>query len=197
MLDSPTRVVRRQRKRKRLQEAALRLFAERGYHDTAIDDVVAAARTSKSAFYEFFASKEDCLRELLTVEGGALMQAVITAAAGAEDHRQRMRLGIRAFVLTCAEQRSLARLLLVESVGVSPTIEDVRQRLHGRFAAMVEAEAARAAAKDPHYAGVSPIVFGRALVGAVHHATGQFLVQQDREWDPEALAEDLCRIFAP
>lgn len=180
-----------------MREAALGLFAERGYHETSIDDVVAAARTSKSAFYEFFSSKEDCFRALLAEEGGALMQAVISATAGSEDHRQRMRLGIRAFVLTCAGQPRLARLLLVESVGVSPGIEEVRHKIHGRFAAMVEAEAQRAAAEDVHYAGVSPIVFGRAVVGAVNEATGQFLVQEDRTRHPEALAEDLCRIFAP
>lgn len=157
--------------------------------------MVAEARTSKSAFYEFFSSKEDCLRALLAEEGGALMQAVIEATTGAPGHRQRMRLGIRSFVLACGRQHSLARLLLVESVGVSETVERVRQELHDRFAEMVEAEARRGAREDPHYADVDPVVFGRAVVGAVHEATAHFLAGEGA--DPELLAEGLCRIFAP
>ena len=124
------------------------------------------------------------------------MQALISATAGADGHRDRMRLGIRSFVAALSEQPQLARLLLVESVGVSEPVEAIRHRLHDRFAHMVEVEARRAAAEDPHYADVDPVVFGRAVVGAVHEATGHFLVQEDGG-DPERLAEGLCRIFAP
>lgn len=124
------------------------------------------------------------------------MQAVIGATAAADGHRDRMRLGIRTFVSSCSRQPRLARLLLVESVGVSESVEAIRHRLHDRFAHMVEAEARRAAAEDPHYADVDPVVFGRAVVGAVNEASGHFLVQEDAA-DPERLAEGLCRIFAP
>lgn len=38
---------------------------ERGYRDTTVADIVRHARTSKRTFYEQFASKEECLIELL------------------------------------------------------------------------------------------------------------------------------------
>src|SRR5215831_11953975 len=116
-------VDRREARRHRLLEAALRLFAEVGFHDTSVDEVVAQARTSKSAFYEHFESKEDCFRVLLDQEGGALMGAVHAAAAAGGDHRERMRLGIAEFVNRCARRHQVARLLLVESVALSPSIE--------------------------------------------------------------------------
>ncbi|TMD03099.1 MAG: helix-turn-helix transcriptional regulator, partial [Chloroflexi bacterium] len=49
------------------------MFAARGYHDTSVDDIVARARMSKSAFYEQFESKEHCFREVLAQEGGDLI----------------------------------------------------------------------------------------------------------------------------
>ena len=171
------------------------LFAERGYYETSVDDVVASARTSKTTFYEFFGSKQDCMRELLRREGGALIHEVIEHAAGGRSPRDRIRRGITAFVEACARQRRLSRVLLVESVGVSPEVEEVRHELHGRFARLVEEEAIRAQDSDVFFAGVDPIVYGRALVGAVNEATGHFLGRPDA--DAAALAEGLCRIFAP
>ncbi|GAC1615936.1 MAG: hypothetical protein NVS9B1_25670 [Candidatus Dormibacteraceae bacterium] len=195
-LSSPARQARREARRRRLLAAALSILAERGYHDTSVDQIVGRARTSKSTFYEFFESKEDCLRELLAREGGSLIHQVVSSAAQGDDHRDRMRRGIRAFVMVCAEQRALSRLLLVESVGISARIEEVRHELQGRFAAVVEEEARRAAADaDELYAAVDPIVFGRAVVGAVNEATAHFVGRAGT--DPEALAAGLCRIFAP
>jgi AcrR family transcriptional regulator len=191
-----TRQERKEARRRRLLAAALLILSERGYNDTSVDQVVAQARTSKSTFYEFFDSKEDCVRDLLAREGGTLIHTVTSAAAQGAGHRDRMRRGITAFVRACAAQRELAHVLLVESVGISERIEAVRHELQDRFAAVVEEEVRRAAAdQDAFYAAVDPVVFGRAVVGAVNEATGHFLDRPGA--DPEALADGLCRIFAP
>ena len=49
---------------RRLSDAGLRVFARRGYHQTRVDDIVRAARTSHGTFYLYFSNKEDLLREL-------------------------------------------------------------------------------------------------------------------------------------
>ncbi len=49
---------------RRLLDAGLRVFAQRGYHAARVDDIVRAARTSHGTFYLYFANKEDLLRAL-------------------------------------------------------------------------------------------------------------------------------------
>lgn len=190
----PRRGDRREERRHRLEKAAVELFAERGYGATSVEEVVQRARTSKSAFYQLFSSKEDCLGQLLARQGGGVLQAVTASAGEAKGHREAIRRGIATFVTACAGHAPLARLLLVESVGVSEAIESVRAALHDRFASIVEAEV-RQAAGDGFYAGVDPALFGRAVVGAVSEATARFLAEP--KGDPAALAEGLGRIFAP
>jgi AcrR family transcriptional regulator len=189
------RDARLDRRRRRIASAALALFATRGYNATSVEEVVAAAKVSKSAFYEFFTSKEDCFRELLDLEGGALIRDVLSAAATGHDHHERLRLGITTFVRSCFERSSVARLLIVESVGLSESVDTVRYELQRRFADAVAEEVRHAIPHDRFYADKDPEVFGRAVVGAVSDAVGYFLTHPGG--DAESLAKGLCRIFAP
>lgn len=189
------RDARIEKRRRRLAEAALALFAGRGYTVTSVDDVVTRARVSKSAFYEFFESKEHCFRELLDQEGGALIRDVLADAAKGHNHHDRLRLGITRFVVNCFERSDVARLLIVESVGLSPGVEEIRHRLQARFADAVAEEVRHAMEHDAFYADKDPVVFGRAVVGGVSDAVGHFLTHPGV--DADSLAASLCRIFAP
>jgi AcrR family transcriptional regulator len=189
------RDARVERRRRRIAEAALALFASQGYTVTSVDDVVTRARVSKSAFYEFFESKEHCFREVLASEGGALIQDVLTTAATGHDHHERLRLGITRFVSMCYERSDVARLLIVESVGLSAGVEGLRHDLQAQFADAVAEEVRHAMAHDTFYADKDPVVFGRAVVGAVSDAVGYFLTHPGA--DADTLAAALCVIFAP
>lgn len=50
--------------RGRIIEAAWRLFYERGYEETTVDEIIAASATSKGSFYHYFDGKDALLREL-------------------------------------------------------------------------------------------------------------------------------------
>jgi len=63
---------------RRLLDAAMICFDERGYYDTRINDVVRIAKTSHGTFYLYFSNKEDLLRALVA-EAGTAAQHVADA----------------------------------------------------------------------------------------------------------------------
>lgn len=50
--------------REAIEQAARKLFAERGFHGTTLGDITSAAGKSTAAFYRYFADKEDLLAAL-------------------------------------------------------------------------------------------------------------------------------------
>ncbi len=50
--------------RRAIEQAARKLFAERGFHGTTLGDITSAAGRSTAAFYRYFADKEDLLAAL-------------------------------------------------------------------------------------------------------------------------------------
>ncbi|MGH7746828.1 MAG: TetR/AcrR family transcriptional regulator, partial [Candidatus Dormibacteria bacterium] len=87
--------------RERILDAIVSLVAEHGYHETAVDDVVARARCSKSAFYACFAGKEHAFAALLEREGERLLSAVVDAVAAETDPRRRVAAGVSTAVRGC------------------------------------------------------------------------------------------------
>lgn len=54
-----------QNTKERILDQSIRLFLERGYHGTSIDDITQAAGLTKGGFYWHFASKEDLLKRIM------------------------------------------------------------------------------------------------------------------------------------
>ena len=79
-LPASKRVLRSQGRRtmRRLLDAAMICFDERGYYETRVNDVVKIAKTSHGTFYLYFSNKEDLLRALVA-EAGTAAQYLVDA----------------------------------------------------------------------------------------------------------------------
>jgi len=60
--------------REAIEQAARKLFAERGFHGTTLADITSAAGKSSAVFYRYFADKEDLLAAL----AGSFLRNVVT-----------------------------------------------------------------------------------------------------------------------
>ena len=65
-----------ERMRARIVEAGVEVFPKLGYHDTRVDDVVAAAGASHGSFYRYFEGKDDLFRVLATEAAEQLIACI-------------------------------------------------------------------------------------------------------------------------
>ena len=101
-----------------IEEAAARLFAERGYVATTVDDIVAAAGVSKPMLYRHFESKKQLQIKLLERRRDDLAAAALDAFLGSEgDPRLRLPAMIDAWFAHVEEHPHTSRILFQDATG--------------------------------------------------------------------------------
>jgi AcrR family transcriptional regulator len=138
---------RQAERRTRLLDAGLELFGTRGYASTSIEALCSATRLNPRYFYESFATREALLRAVYDRHMEHLAATVTAALADAPlDPRERVEVGLRAFVETQLADPRNARITYLEIVGVSLELERHRRGILRGFASLLEHEADRLAA---------------------------------------------------
>lgn len=151
--------------RQRILVAAIQSIGERGYHVTTVADIVAAAKVSRTTFYQQFLDKEACFiaaygygldRLEETVRATLSRQEARIAQA---DWRARTAAELSAYLDALAAEPALARCLHVEVLAAGPVAQDQRARLLGAIAVRVVALNDLARAQEPQLPSVPPQVF--------------------------------------
>jgi AcrR family transcriptional regulator len=105
-----------QERKEQLLECAARLFAERGYADTRVIDIVRAAGVAKGLFYWYFENKEQLFRELAEDIRLRLRRSQADALDPHGDPLTRIRQGAEASVRFMAINAPFFSLLEVENI---------------------------------------------------------------------------------
>jgi AcrR family transcriptional regulator len=109
----PDEVARNQRER--LFAALVAVVAEKGYEATRVADLLALSGVSRSAFYEHFGDKEDCLLAALDAFVGPTTGAIAGTDGGSEPLGEaRARAAFEAAVRLIVEQPATSRMCFVE-----------------------------------------------------------------------------------
>jgi AcrR family transcriptional regulator len=148
-------------------EAATRLFGSYGYHSTTVPMIVAEAGSSVGSFYAHFRNKEDVFAAVLEALGRKVAAVMHQAELAQPDPALGLPCAVESLFLFLAENPSEARILIVESPGLSPRLEQVRRRLLRYHIGSVSQKLEAA----PHaFSVLNPAVAASCLVGAVFEA---------------------------
>lgn len=117
-----------QNQRDRLAAGIIAAVAEKGYRDTTVTDIAAAAGVSRRTFYAYFSSKEECYLATYEVIGRHLAASSLAAGEGEGDWARRVRAEIAASMAFFAANPDLVRFYLVAPPRAGEAIAD-RYRL--------------------------------------------------------------------
>jgi len=171
---------------------AARIFSERGYQGTTLDDIAAAANISRSTFYSYFASKEALLHRIYH-EVISTTQAAVARLAG-EDRPapEKLRRIIRYLISYLAAHTSLAQVFFSEHFNLSGTTGRAVTRANRTFTetiARVFAEGGRTATLTP----LHPKRFSYILLGICNWMHRWY--RPGGEWTPEVIAEEVIMLL--
>jgi TetR/AcrR family transcriptional regulator, cholesterol catabolism regulator len=100
-------------RRDELTRQAARLFAERGYHGTSVDQLAKAMGVQKGSLYAHMASKQELLYATMR-EGAAAFHGALDAIDERLPPAERIRLALRAHLRVVADQLDVATVFVRE-----------------------------------------------------------------------------------
>ena len=164
-----------QERKQQLLEHAAALFAERGYADTRVIDIVRSAGVAKGLFYWYFDNKDALFRELVESTRQKIRVQQASAIDPSANALVRIRQGVEASVRFMAENRRLYTMFGLESLDAELT--EVL-RAGGDIHAVDTARHIREGIDEGLIRDDDPLLLAWAVVGAVSsftelHRTGR------------------------
>ncbi len=189
---TPKMAKRKEAHRTRILLAAIHLFGKLGYHATTVPRIVRQSGSSIGAFYFYFRNKEDVFAAALEAIGEQIAAALNKAIAAAGDSTlAQMRAAVKGLVIYFSQHSAEARILIVESSGLTSRLANIRRSIIASHCRSVE----RALASIPHLSpGANLKVAASCWVGAVHESLYQWLEAPEGKRIPaESLAAEIAR----
>jgi AcrR family transcriptional regulator len=142
----PPRGVRMPRNERRTQllDAARQVFAEKGYHAAAMDDIADRAGVSKPVLYQHFPGKRELYLALLDESADQLLARIHQALLSTDDNKERVRATVAAYFDFVGDPETAHRLLFESDLTNEPA---VRERLD-RLTALCAQEIAKIITED-------------------------------------------------
>ncbi len=158
---------RSQSRHERILDAALSVFARKGYQEASVEEIAAQSHTSKGGVYFHFPGKQAIFLALLERSAGRLRDKVDEALETEADPIARADAALLAVLRTFSRHRTLARFFLVEALGAGREFHQRLALLNDEFAGLIKVHLDAAVAAGL----IEPIdteVAARAWFGALH-----------------------------
>lgn len=189
---TPKVAKRKEAHRAKLLQIAIRLFGKLGYHAATVPRIVRESGSSTGAFYFYFHNKDDifaCALEAIGQQIAAVLNKAMASAPG--DTISQMKVAVETFILYLSEHPDEARILIVESSGLSTTLAKIRRSIIASHCRSVEQALTHISSSIPK---LDPKVVASCWVGAVLESVHQWLESpMENRISAEALAREISR----
>ena len=161
--------------RQEILRTAARLFQQRGYDATSMNDVAAALKLSKGGLYHHFQSKDEILFEIMTHAMEITEERVLNPVRGIADPEERLRALIRLHIEVVLSPRDREITVMLHENHPLPPV--LRKRINARKKdyihflenLMAEAQEKRRRKAPGDFKGrVSPRAAAFALLGMIN-----------------------------
>lgn len=175
--------------RERILGPATAVFAKRGYQETTIDNIVAAAKASVGSFYQLFEGKEDCFLAVYERIVASAGERIATAVTGEDGWAAQAAVGLRELLALFVSEPLSARIVLIELQTAGPAAS-------ARYNRLIDAATAWLRGGRRHYPGAAdlPPSFEQAAVAGLAFFLQQRLLASEPQ-SVEALFDDSAQMI--
>ena len=189
--DTPRPAGRRARTRQKLLDTARQVFERDGFHDARLADIVQAAGVATGTFYNYYRSKDEIFRDLVT-----LVLADLVEHADGATHRDDPVAGIyeanRAYV--AGYRRNARMMTVILQIGPHADLRALGLGDYDRFEHRIARAIERWQRDGLAYPDLDPVYTANALSSMVDRFLYEWTVL-DLDYDEDKAIETLSRLW--
>jgi TetR/AcrR family transcriptional regulator, fatty acid metabolism regulator protein len=180
--------VAQQDKRRLLLDAAVSVFARKGYHECRVEDIAREAGVSHGLLYHYFSSKEEVLETIFRETWSQMLEAVREVEESGEPAPVQVR-KVAAIVLRSWQRDPDLIRVLVREITRSPHLQREVQEIQAAFAAL-ERIVRRGQREGEVRADLDARLASQVLYGALEQILTSWVMDRPPKGDDEiAVAE--------
>lgn len=148
-------------------EAAARIFSEKGYHATSMQDIAEAVNLQKASLYHHFSSKQEILAAILEQALDLINNQLEAVTCQSLSPDEKLRQAMVTYLQTIAENKNLSAVLLLELRALDPGLKDEQADRLEKFERLWT-DLILEGKKQGVFADVDPSLTRRAILGVMN-----------------------------
>ncbi|MFB1051561.1 TetR/AcrR family transcriptional regulator [Paraliobacillus sp. JSM ZJ581] len=117
-------------KKQRIMEESVKLFAEKGFHATSVQEIARKSEVSKGAFYLYFTSKEELTVEIFDYYTSLIMDKFHSIQKQEKEPRQKLIEQITIFLDLITNHKEYMIMHMRDNIHISQDINDLALKLN-------------------------------------------------------------------
>jgi TetR/AcrR family transcriptional regulator, fatty acid metabolism regulator protein len=187
----------REDKRRRIIDAAVDVFAEKGFFGARVSEIAERAGVADGTIYLYFKSKDEILISLFEEKMAEILERFHAMLSEVPDTEEKMRRYIIEHLTLVAEQPRLMQVLTVELRQSARFMKDYAPHAFAKYLALVGSILEEGQKKGVFSKNLEPSVFRRALFGAIDEISLEWVLRgKDAQMpDPVAVGEQISEFI--
>jgi TetR/AcrR family fatty acid metabolism transcriptional regulator len=182
-------------KREAIVEAAIEVFAQKGFHAARISDVARAAGVADGTIYLYFDNKEHLLLSIFEEKMEFLRVGLLAVLDGVDCPLERVRVFARFHFDSVRRHRAVSEVLQVELRLSHKFLKDYRPEKLWDYLRVFEQIVREGQSRGVMRADVDPFLAKWAFFGALDELGQQYVLSRRERISPDAAAEQVADIF--
>jgi len=182
-------------KHARIINAAIKIFAEKGFYNTRISEIAHEANIADGTIYLYFKNKDDILISLFEEEFGKICKLMRAELNNTDDPVEKLRIFALRHLNMILDNRYLAEVIQVELRQSAKFMREYVNKVFLEYLNLISAVIREGQEMGIFRKDVAPGIIKRAFFGALDEMARYWVLSHAKKYTPDDSAKDISEIF--
>ena len=179
----------------RIIEAAVKVFARKGFYNAKVSEIAKEAKVADGTIYLYFQNKDDILISLFEVEMEKILTNMKERLSQVTDPIKKIELFAAVHLELVEKSKELAEVIQVEIRQSIKFMKEYRNEKFIEYLNLIADIVRDGQDKGTFRKDVVPSIAKRAFFGALDEMSRYWVLSSRRRYSPQIAAEQISRIF--